>query len=165
MSWNQTKLWNLYFFICMFPMFWVWVVLVLTGLRLLPEGHELCVCDVIHMFWSRFFKPNNGNVLVCSMICLYLLLSLLSSFLVWSRGVCLWDIWFNHFWVLGQLYLGYFLVSLLGLKCFLDLGDVMLWHVWLNFFESLINIIGILSSFSLRTDGYCDLSLMLSSCS
>ena len=33
----------------------------------------------------------------------------------------------------------------------------------LTTFESLISIIGILSSCSLRTDGYCDLSLMLSS--
>ena len=48
---------------------------------------------------------------------------------VWSWVACVWDTWLNHFWVIDQLYLNYFPVAMMGLKCEFILDDVMLWHV------------------------------------
>ena len=112
----------------------------------------------------------------CCIHCSLMLISLL----VWSWDICVWDTWLNHFWVIDQLYLDYFLVALMGLKyCFIH-DDVMLWHVltwpfwslWLVLFtlrcflvahwEPMVIVIyfGILHGCLLRTDGYYDLSLM-----
>ena len=54
---------------------------------------------------------------------LYLWLLLLSNLLVRSWGICIWDTWLNHFWVIDQLHLDYFPVALMGLKC-------LLWSWW-----------------------------------
>ena len=99
-----------------------------------------CYADVI---WSQSFsKPNYGNVMACSMMCVVYWLLLLYSLPMWSWGVCIWDTWLNHFWVIDQLYLDYFPLALMGLKCWFILDDVMLWHVltW-PFWESSISII------------------------
>ena len=56
------------------------------------------------------------------MECIYCLL-LLFSFLVWSWGVCIWIIWLNPFWVLDQLHLNCFPITLMGLKC-------LFWSWW-----------------------------------
>ena len=50
-------------------------------------------------------------------VCIYCSL-MLFNLLVWSWDVCIWDTWLNHFWVIDRLYLDYFLVTLMGLKCF-----------------------------------------------
>ena len=55
-------------------------------------------------------------------VCIYYLLMLI-SLLVWSWGVCIWDTWLNHFWVIDQLYLDYFPIALMGLKC-------LFWSWW-----------------------------------
>ena len=73
----------------------------------------------------------------------------------------IWDTWLNHFWVINQLYLIFFPVTLRGPRCseWFVLDDVMLWHVWLEHFRVFNQYyFGILSSSSLRTNGYCDLS-------
>ena len=64
-----------------------------------------------------FLKPNYGNAMACSMMCVDYWLLFLSSLLMWSWGVCIWDTWLNHFWVIDQLYLIFFPVALRGLKC------------------------------------------------
>ena len=81
------------------------------------------------------------------------------SLLVWSWDICVQDTWLNHFWVIDQLYLDYFSGTLMGLKCLLnDLGNVMLWHIWLDHFGVFNQYcFGIFCGCSLRTNGYCDL--------
>ena len=153
----------------------------LTSLGRLLEARGVMICDVMLMLFNLdFFKPNHGNAMACSMLCVVYWFLLLSSFLVWSWGVYLWDTWPNHFWVIDQLDLDYFPVTLMGLKCWFILDDVMLWHVLTWPFWSLRSVLftlrcflvarwepmdiviyfGILYGCSLRTDGYCDLSLM-----
>ena len=74
-------------------------------------------------------------------VCIFYSLMLI-SLLVWSLEVCVWDTWLNHFLVINQLYLDYFLVTVMGLKC-------LFWSWWCHvvtcltwpFWESLISII------------------------
>ena len=85
---------------------------------------------------------------------------MLISLLVWNWDVCVWDTWLNLFWVIDQLYWDYFLVTLMGLKCWFIIDDFMLWHVLTRLFWSLQSILFALIclfGFSLRTNGYCDL--------
>ena len=71
-------------------------------------------------------------------VCNYWLL-LLSNFLVWSWGVCLWDTWLNHFWVSINIILGYFMVApweprdiVIYLWCFLVAHRELMWLLWLS---------------------------------
>ena len=110
------------FYLC----FWVLgLTRLLTSLGHLPEvqGYDVwCHVDV-NQSWS--FKTNHGNAMACSMLCLVYWLLFLSSFLVWSWDVCVWDSCLNHFWVIDQLYLDYFLVSMMGLK-------YLFWSWWFH---------------------------------
>ena len=141
-------------------MFWVFGVCPsLTSLGHLPEAWGFCVCEVM-MIWFRSFILNYGNV------------SGMFYDVSWSIDCYCFPVFsceteVKGVWVFDQLYLDCFPVTFIGLRCLVwfILSDVMLWHIWLNHFESLINIICMLSSCSWRIDGYCDLSLMLSSCS
>ena len=152
----------------------------LTNYRTSTRGSGVMICDDLLMsFDLDLFKPNHGNTMACSMLCVVYWLLLLFSFLVWSWGIYLWDTWLNHFWVINQLYLDYFLVALMGLKC-------LCWSWWCHvvtcltwpFWQSLISIIlgyfpvacwepkciviyfELFFSCSMRNNGYCDLSLM-----
>ena len=85
--------------------------------------------------------------------CFYYLL-LLSSFLVWSWGVCIWVTWLNHFWVS----ISYTWTAFQSLwedwsVCFV-LDDVIVWHILTWPFWSLRSVlwfvIGILYGCSLE---------------
>ena len=110
----------------------------MTSPRLLPEAWGLW--DVMAC-WSYLISIFISPTMVMWSyalwnVCIYWLL-LFISLHVWSWDVCVWDTWANHFWVIDQLSLDYFLVTMMGLKCGFILDDVMLWHVWLNHFWSL----------------------------
>ena len=84
-----------------------------------------CCCS-----WS--FKPNHGNALTCSMLCVVYWFQSPCGKL---RFVCTLDTRLNHFWVIDQLYLYYFSVTVMGLKCYLDRCDVFdltIWGSWFN---------------------------------
>ena len=85
--------------------FWGWLDCWPVIARL-PDAQGLwdamsCWCYLILIF----LKPNHGNAMACSMMCVVYWLLLLSSLPMWSWGVCIWDTWLNHFWVIDQLYL------------------------------------------------------------
>ena len=98
--------------------------------------------------------------MVCCMLSVSILLIIVFSAFVGWWDFMLWYIWLNHFWVIDQLYLIFFPVSLRGLRCFewFFLDNFMLWHVWRDHFGVFDQYyFGILSGCLLRTDGYCDL--------
>ena len=151
----------------------------LTSYRTSTKGSGVMRCDVMLMLFDlNLLKPNHGNVMACSMMCVVYWLLLLSSLPVWSWDICIWDTLLNHFWVINQLYLDYFSVAMMGLKCLLlilmmsccDMFDLTILGVfdqcyfWILFgcllrtevyFDLLWDIF---SGCLLRTDGYCDLS-------
>ena len=95
------------------------------------------------------------------------LTKLLTSYRTSTRGSGVLWVWYhvdsisiislNHLCD-DMLMMSMFIFLVTMFQCLCGIARFMLWDIWLNHFESLISIIGILFGCSLRIDGYFDLS-------
>ena len=129
-NWNFTVNWHYVFsrlnqnttktFFCILFVLWgFWVDLCWPVLGCFQRlGDYVFVMSCWCWCWSWLLLLNHGMwwYALC-WVCLYCWL--LFSMPCGIARFLLWDIWLNHFWVLGQLYLGCFPITLIGLKCLL----------------------------------------------
>ena len=91
-------------------------------------------------------------MMVCSMRCMYLMFWMFISLPMWSWDVGVWDTWPNHFWSHRLVILGLLSSHHDGAKFFIcDMFNLTILGVFDQYY------FGILSSFLLRTEVYCDL--------
>lgn len=128
---------------------------------------------------SIFLSFNHGDMLICSMMDVFIVCYCFLVSLCEAEVVCLWDTWLNHFWVSISYIWCAFQSLWEDWSIWFALDDVIVWHVLTWPFWSLWSVLfwdifwllvedqwilwvtlGYVMVARWRTIGYCDLSLM-----